>query len=283
MQAKPALFFEASVRHLFLSSSSKLSVAEARTLLRRCRRIVSLFVLPPFSTGSLIREMTLTQMKKWADYLGDLFGCYDAIDLSHPVFRSVTHIDISEQVRAGDTRICPGLVALPALTHLCLNNDVPVAILRRMLDECAQLQVLVNLWSHHVSGAAYHVASNPPVSDVRFVVVIFTNYWRDWEAGARGHTDFWAAADAFVARKRRCDIAEKVYTLLPLCMAFIDPHQASSGACVRHSLFTELGVTSSALPTSNSRPHQLHLSRPSGLLLDGPSSCAEQLTLPANR
>jgi len=33
----------------------------------------------------------------------------------------------------------------------------------------------------------------------------------DWEVGAKGGVDFWAAADAFVAQKRRGETAQSLY------------------------------------------------------------------------
>ncbi|KAJ7768270.1 hypothetical protein B0H16DRAFT_1716290 [Mycena metata] len=108
-------------------------------------------------------------------------------------------------------RICDGLTTMPALTHLCVSRDVPVDIVRRLLNECAPLQILVNMWADlaYNRDKAQEIAASRQragVTDVRFVLVLCDNYLKDWEVGARGGVDFWAAADAFVARKRRGEI-----------------------------------------------------------------------------
>ncbi|KAJ7489305.1 hypothetical protein FB451DRAFT_686637 [Mycena latifolia] len=213
MRAKPASFFRDSVRHIFLNSSAW-SVDEVYALLRLCPRLESFYTTGEFSTPAMLPVLRgMLQMSKWGGPLEQLFGTYSAIDLSQSFFRNITHMDLFDVAHNGDVRISSGLAALPALTHLCLNNNVGVDFLRRVLEDCTRLQILVHLWNPYYSEPAREIATNPPVSDVRFVVGVFLNYWDDWEVGARGGTDFWVAADAFVARKRRGEIEASCYWL----------------------------------------------------------------------
>ncbi|KAJ7088695.1 hypothetical protein C8R44DRAFT_892752 [Mycena epipterygia] len=215
MEAKSASFFEESVRHLLLAPIPNWSDEDVCTLLRLCPRLVSFAI----SKGCFSRPPSLSilqgmhEVRNWSGSLEDLFGSHTTIDLGHPFFRTVTHMDIFEVVHDDDIRICPGLAALPALTHLCLNGGTGAGAVRRVLEQCMHLRVLVNMWHKSDNEGAYEIASNPPVTDVRFVVSMFSDYWKDWEVGARGGIDFWAAADMFVARKRRGEIELTCYLL----------------------------------------------------------------------
>jgi hypothetical protein len=112
-------------------------------------------------------------------------------------------MDIFDRMENDGARICRGLAELPAFTHLCLN-DVEVDVLGG-LEQCARLQLLASAWDR-----ASEIPDGIPVTDPRFVVTAVGDYWSDWEVGARGGTDFWAAADVFVSRKCRGEIEGKL-------------------------------------------------------------------------
>jgi hypothetical protein len=95
---------------------------------------------------------------------------------------------------------------MPALTHLCLNNNVPWDVIQTVLVECKKLDILANIWDSDFSDRARERAQDVCVDDVRFVVGLYTDYLADWEAGARGRPNVWTKADDFVARKRRGEI-----------------------------------------------------------------------------
>lgn len=206
MQTKEANFFRHGVRHLYLGSSGD----SARTLLRLCPSIVSFAYISPQGDPSLLAmAQEMRGVRRWSGCLEDLFDKHTAVDLSLPVFSTVTHMDVFDDVDGSrlSTQICLGLTALPALTHLCLNRSVEVESLQRLLEQCAHLQVLVVMWSHRIQAGemvAGHCRAG--VTDARYVVAVCDDYWSDWEVGARGGMDFWAAADAFIAQKRRGEI-----------------------------------------------------------------------------
>ncbi|KAF8169187.1 hypothetical protein K438DRAFT_1983499 [Mycena galopus ATCC 62051] len=150
----------------------------------------------------------LTQLCRWDGKLASQFGGHSAIDLSISAFRTLTHMDIWDGIEADNAVICPGLAALPCLTHLCLNHRqynrlYGHVVVPRILAQCQHLQVLVSMPS---PTGAKTLAKNLPTADIRFVVSFGRSYWKDWEVGARGGTNFWATADEFVARKRRDEI-----------------------------------------------------------------------------
>ncbi|KAJ7472563.1 hypothetical protein FB451DRAFT_1175305 [Mycena latifolia] len=224
MQKKPASFFRDSVRHVLLRSSAAFSDKDTYALLGFCPGLVSFVVVGDLTSPALLPIIQwMPQIRKWGGSLKDLFGSYRAIDLSHPFFRAVTHLDIFDVFPNNDPRIYDQLAALPVCTHLCLNGNVAVEVLQRVLEQCPHLQVLVNL--RHAEDK--RVRATVPVPDMRLVVLIYRDYWSDWEVGARGGIDFWAAADAFVERKRRGDIDHnsKVVMLGTVC----DPLRLANG------------------------------------------------------
>jgi hypothetical protein len=213
MQTKPASFFEKSVRHVLLNSivyppqqespEDLFSEEEDVALLRLCPRLLSFYCLVDHCKPVLLPILEgLLQARRWTGSLQCLFGSAADVDLRHPFFLSVTHMEIFEV----DMHICAGLASMLTLTHLCLDENLEVAILAHVLDHCSNLQVLVNMFDFQ--GDAQGVADNPPVTDVRFVVVAIAchSYWDEWELGARAGVDFWVAADTFIARKRRREI-----------------------------------------------------------------------------
>ncbi|KAJ7489321.1 hypothetical protein FB451DRAFT_1390479 [Mycena latifolia] len=150
----------------------------------------------------------MTQVRKWGGSLGNLFGSLVAIDLTHPFFRTITHMDLNDYLSSNGISVCARLAEMPALTHLCFHDFNNAEINLQALEQCTLLQVLVNL--RHGVGIDDLTREIPPVTDMRFVVGVYRNGWNgwnEWELWARGGTDFWAAADAFIARKRRGEIA----------------------------------------------------------------------------
>ncbi|KAJ7489319.1 hypothetical protein FB451DRAFT_686851 [Mycena latifolia] len=198
MQTKPAGFFQKSVRYVSFVSSplSVLSVEETYALLRLCPRILSLHTRP--ATPALVPILQgMSQLRMWSGSLQELFG-NSAIDLSLPSFRTVTHMTLLQEFLGPITV----LLALPALTHLGLRGS-NLDLVQRVLDECTYLQVVVNLWHYTNTHLAIQGAHRPPIMDVRYVVCVYRDEWDEWELGARGGLDYWEAADAFIARKRR--------------------------------------------------------------------------------
>ncbi|KAJ7657199.1 hypothetical protein DFH06DRAFT_459126 [Mycena polygramma] len=127
-----------------------------------------------------------------------LFGA-DAVDLRHPVFRFLTHLDMFgiDDVPA----LLAEIPTLPALTHLCLDHRLPRTLPLSVLAACPHLHVLLVQWP---SGAydLYELARFPHVYDVRFVIGTYDDYWAEWEEEAARLASFWSQADDFVKRKR---------------------------------------------------------------------------------
>jgi hypothetical protein len=204
MHSKPADFFKAAVRHLFLDGSSEFSEEEAEILLRLCQNLVTFAATGVFSRPRQLPILAGMHVRRLSGCLNKLFGSRDAVDFGHPLFLSITHLDVF--VDLADAAMYTRLAAIPALTHLCLNGVIAWDIFHGLLADCSTLKLLVNVWNHQSASPAEKFADATPFVDARFVVATFMDYWADWEAGAEGRKDFWVAAEEFVARKRRGEI-----------------------------------------------------------------------------
>jgi hypothetical protein len=142
------------------------------------------------------------RVERLAIDLEELFE-FRSIDLAHPLFHSVAHLDIFGF--AGIAEVLPDVRLLPALTHLALDRYIPRKNALAVLAECPHLSLVVLKW-HPSHRNPYQMARTPHVYDVRFVIVIDEDYWGNWLAGTGGLPDFWAQADAFVACKRNGEV-----------------------------------------------------------------------------
>ncbi|KAJ7635717.1 hypothetical protein DFH06DRAFT_1434331 [Mycena polygramma] len=204
---KPPAFFRA-VRHVMLpvqrSAVNIFTKEDARRLLKLCSKLQS-FACDAWNTYMdpilllILAELHPQRLLVRSHHLYDTAG----IDLKHPLFPSVTHLDLIGV--AGVAYVLEHVSAMAALTHLSVNHASPREPLLAVLDNCPHLTLLLVKW---VSFALkeYIVAQTPCVYDVRFVIGMYPSRWADWEAGANGFSDSWCQADDFVARKRRGEI-----------------------------------------------------------------------------
>ncbi|KAJ7890861.1 hypothetical protein B0H14DRAFT_2560988 [Mycena olivaceomarginata] len=117
-----------------------------------------------------------------AERVKDLFGY--SPDLSHPLLRSITHLDIRDMGGEFDfARVFPQIPTLLALTYLALRFEVPRDNVLSLLAQCPPLKLLL-LWPRSCTAGVQPVGL------------------RHWEAGAKGFPDCWAEGDTFVARER---------------------------------------------------------------------------------
>ncbi|KAJ7172808.1 hypothetical protein C8R43DRAFT_977624 [Mycena crocata] len=211
-QARQDNFLGDAVRHLFLDSPAPWSLEEAQDILKHCTGLVNFAAHAEFCSPTLLPILGGIHLKRLSCSLVYLFGGRDLVNLHHPAFSSLTHLDIEDNVRDA-LKIYTHLPALPVLTHLSLNNSVSWDVVNMLLMRCRRLEVLVNLFPFFRADRAYAAATNPPLNDVRFVVAVYIDNRAEWAAGARGEIDFWALAEMFVAKKRSGEIAASCYWL----------------------------------------------------------------------
>ncbi|KAJ7062454.1 hypothetical protein B0H15DRAFT_463526 [Mycena belliarum] len=138
------------------------------------------------------------------------------IDPLYPVFASLTHLDLFDDLSNGSVDF-PSLLAdlalLPALTHLALFNVDPAELEPEDIPALKKIEVLVIM-----ELSKPHYLSMYSFDDPRIVVMWLNNeeYAEDWLNGTRGDPDFWARAELFIGMRRR----EEIY---PNSRCWIEP------------------------------------------------------------
>ncbi|KAJ6476350.1 hypothetical protein C8R45DRAFT_1009718 [Mycena sanguinolenta] len=210
---KPNLLAK-SVQRLFVGhSTTGWSDEDILALLQLCAPRLSCLVL--FNTrlqpAALLPIFShMKKLRQWMGSLLQLFDDHSAVGLHLSAFRTITHMHLLDFFTTENAAvICAGLAALPCFTHLCVGDSTVLRdCIPRILAQCVHLQVII-LMGH----SPKQTADSPPTRNVRFVVSALGDIRKDWEVGARGNTDLWAAADEFIARKRRGEIEASCYLL----------------------------------------------------------------------
>ncbi|KAJ6458035.1 hypothetical protein C8R47DRAFT_1227177 [Mycena vitilis] len=214
IQTKSEGFLRNTVRHIFLDSA--LVSEPQKEFLSKCSGVVNLYV-----KGQSPPEFLLVCANTRLQRLGLVISPADSelprSTFELPVFLSITHLDLiledAPKTRRSGWQDWSALVALPALTHLCLSY-FPRAVLLRVAGECSSLSVLVvTFWGSAIRRSAIALTQALATSDLRIVIMMVPNPRVDWATGARGGDDFWLRADAFIAKKRRGEIDESCYFL----------------------------------------------------------------------
>lgn len=141
------------------------------------------------------------------------------------MFTLVTHLTVSDG-SIFDSAVegwAPFLAQLPSLTHLAIHYGFHM--LDELLTSCKKLEVMVFLHPSRIpAGQRIYLNS---VGDPRFLFMALPalDQVDDWVRGTRGGMDFWARADAFVAKKRRGEIepsrfSSRFFTLLIIVLNF---------------------------------------------------------------
>ncbi|KAJ7229833.1 hypothetical protein GGX14DRAFT_507853 [Mycena pura] len=201
---KPPSFFADSVRALCFDNWCDWSVDEARNVLKLCKGVTNFAANARFYTPAMLPVLATMRIQRLVVCLADLFGSFEAIDFTHPLFSKITHLTIGDCFSSVKEHIYAKLPTLPALTHLCLYSvaSPTTCTPELLLTDCVRLELLVVLWGRSYIDSATGMAANTPVRDVRLVVSVYSDYWADWNAGAAGLPDLWTRAENVVARRR---------------------------------------------------------------------------------
>ncbi|KAJ7636629.1 hypothetical protein FB45DRAFT_448385 [Roridomyces roridus] len=196
---KPASFYRDAVRHLYIQDKPRADVLKICT---RTRSITSFGRAP-----ELMPVLPQMDLRRLSLSLRELFNGPPYL---HPLFQTITHLDLHDIIGEDDEQdpVVRLLPALPALTHLCLCDQVPPV--RKILADCSHLQILVNPWLISDAALGRTLAANPPIQDPRFMVTVYNDVNDEWEADVKGHS-IWEAAEEFVERKRRGEIPKSCY------------------------------------------------------------------------
>ncbi|KAJ7285312.1 hypothetical protein C8J57DRAFT_1498144 [Mycena rebaudengoi] len=215
IQCKPRKFLRDAVRHVLLFTSSETwTVENLGMFFDFCPGIRNLSLIGNLTGAHLLLPLENMRLQRLGICLEELFAVdandvYESpqVDFEHPLFETVTHLDIFDDVQNDeeeDKEWLEQLPVLPALTHLAFNGPPSLSTIRHILSESPRLCVLLVTYPKLQAQGAREFADSIDVEDPRLVVAVNeVNYYDDWEAGARGREDIWFRADAFVAAKSR--------------------------------------------------------------------------------
>ncbi|KAF7293128.1 Zn(2)-C6 fungal-type domain-containing protein [Mycena kentingensis (nom. inval.)] len=198
---KPPSFLQTAVRRVILTGYHQ----GLSPLLLQCTGITSIaFTSDRLYIAELSPLFSLCRLQRMAMTITPYFPA-DAYPALHelattPTFASLTHFDIIENID-GDPRLLPFLTALPALTHLSVNDDLPEDTARALLGGCTQLKVLVRLSGMYRQLRALE-KDLPVRDDPRLVLCVFVNWWD----AVLDEETFWDEAEEFVRQKTAGDI-----------------------------------------------------------------------------
>ncbi|KAK7051918.1 hypothetical protein R3P38DRAFT_2857694 [Favolaschia claudopus] len=205
-KSKPESFFRDRVRHLF---AEDMSATEFQILLSACKNIDILAVLTstfPEIQSALQHEAL--HPRRLSISISHLIESVPQEAQFHPILTSVTHLDLYDVNHRDD--FLDHLALLHALTHLSLwNGSASAAQMSAALSKCRGLEALVDMHGGNPNEIHPTFQDDAPcTADIRFVSISLDDdaYLRDWVVGTQGGIDFWARADAFIAKRRHGDI-----------------------------------------------------------------------------
>ncbi|KAJ7689283.1 hypothetical protein B0H17DRAFT_1202407 [Mycena rosella] len=203
--SKSADFFHKYVQHLLIGT---LRIEEVISVLSACSGLCSLMLLTELVVGpSILPSLAAMKLRRLSVYLLKLFGGAQWIDLSHPAFTSLTHLeafDMSFRLRLEDLSL--STVGLPpTLTHLALNGIRKSEALE-VLSTCPKLEILLRM----TYSSRYKPEDLLSIDDPRFVSMSLSKDMNsEWLAGTKGSVDYWVRAERFIVKKRRGEIEPK--------------------------------------------------------------------------
>jgi hypothetical protein len=196
MHSKPAVFFRDSVRHLLLHAVSDDFV---RYLLSTCTGVENLWAP---NAGCALVEFSTTPFPLKHLYTRFVPLFHDVPSTS-PIFDQLTHLELigppSEQVD-----ISSKLSLLPRLTHLSFNEEDFIPNCLSLLHNCKLLSALVSLDGKSLI-SSFHEYELALSKDPRFVVM-YSNWFKDWQIGVHAGMDYWRRADRFIEKRRSGEI-----------------------------------------------------------------------------
>ncbi|KAJ6454204.1 hypothetical protein C8R45DRAFT_1038351, partial [Mycena sanguinolenta] len=206
------------VRHILIQTyHASGSMNEYRNLLTACTESINISIGGEIDLNFL-RGLYEMRPRRLAFTVPDMFFTCGLGGFNHPLFESVTHLDLyhGSELEANGLiwETWSNLASIPALTHLALSQSIACNILSQVVSQCRRLALAIVAtysWEREVT-VSY--AQNLGFADARVVVMILSvEYDADWELGARGGEDFWIRAEAFVNQKRAGEIETSSYLL----------------------------------------------------------------------
>ncbi|KAJ7432002.1 hypothetical protein FB451DRAFT_1420952 [Mycena latifolia] len=153
----------------------------------------------PAAFVHLLKSLPLQHLSLELDTLSELIGGPTVNALPQSVWYRLTHLHLLNRSNASDC-------ARSVLPHL------PNAECYFVLAQCAALQVFALVCPSRAVLKMHAPARRRPARDPRVVLLIVREFVEEWETGARGGTDYWETAEAWVKQRRA---GKKKYFITP--------------------------------------------------------------------
>ncbi|KAJ7452942.1 hypothetical protein FB451DRAFT_1521162 [Mycena latifolia] len=217
LNSRPAGFLQNAVRHVFLWIKPERRIRE-QSLLWHCSGITNLWIAGEFDPEFLpaLNRMRLEKLALDLPFPSSL-------RLDHPLFLSVTHLDLWTEGPVESWDCYSSLASLPVLTHLRFTEPIASIWLPRVIAECPQVFVIHIVVDEVEDISDVFAEILLTITDQRVVVTELPDYTGDWMAGARGGDNMWARAETFLAHKRSGEIPRTFTRLSRRHMLLIDP------------------------------------------------------------
>ncbi|KAJ7203072.1 hypothetical protein GGX14DRAFT_652523 [Mycena pura] len=229
IQTKSPAFLADGVRNVMLRYQD---AHQAHAILSACPGIENLYLTCPFRhpMHPTLHDPTLPvvdvpSLRQLYCILDDIFNLHSVDPFTHTTLAHITHLEPFDdpstiERRHGPMRDIPlgtRLSVLPHLTHLALSLDHAIIwVCVRVLAECKCLRVLVVFCEPggQELEEARHAGLEVLASDVRGVMMSQRNYVTDWQHGILTGNDYWAQAEALIAKRISGEVDHEAAKLL---------------------------------------------------------------------
>jgi len=197
------------VKHLFLYTAKDTSKVDA--VLAACASITDLFLYVPLR-GSLPTLASMPSLRR----LVIQPRTFLAFDPDHPIFRTVTHLELLEISKSAEAEdACTKLALMPNLTHLALNSIEIYDALSPSLEAFDHLRCMVMLSSEERREMDMDEIPPSLAEDERFLWIgqTQTDSYEDWLRSAHTGETYWVVADEFIAARRAGKVDRSCYSI----------------------------------------------------------------------
>ncbi|KAJ7204165.1 hypothetical protein GGX14DRAFT_460974 [Mycena pura] len=208
IQTKSPAFLSNAVQNVMLDSVDRTFV---RTVLSAFSGIKNLFL----NVGTLQGALDVQPLRHLYCALHEVFDPSVNDPFTHRVFSNITHLELfglPSEIADTDVPFASRVARLPHLTHFSLNRGpgIDCSVCVRVLTACKRLHVLVFLCEREKHAAAERAGL---ARDVRFVMLDLSDYETDWQWGILTGNDYWARAEAFIAKRISGEIDRNTFFL----------------------------------------------------------------------
>ncbi|KAJ6452823.1 hypothetical protein C8R45DRAFT_638733 [Mycena sanguinolenta] len=209
IRRKPPAFFHSAVRHLLVYIPHQ-TPQELESILSVCTGVEDLWI--DDMDNAFIPLIHSFPLKR----LCVAFDNIPAPSQTLPMFSCLTHLHLRAHYGNDEPSILAFVEALPKLTHLgfthlsWIGGRIYLPMLHRLLESSPLMRVLVIF---KIPGPSWPDEAFLQLRwDLRFVVMPYRDFVADWDAGVQHGRDYWADAEAFIAKRRTREIDPLKYS-----------------------------------------------------------------------